>query len=72
MSIRRRLEVLEGRTPAPEPSGRSEAREWMRESLDRIAAYRRGKLGPEEAAEVEALKAAVERRMAESRGEGRS
>ena len=71
MSIRRRLEVLEDRVPAPEPSDRSEAREWMRESLDRIAAHRRGELGPEEAAEVEALIAAVERRMAERRGEGR-
>ena len=72
MSIRRRLEVLEGRTPAPEPSGRSEAREWMRESLGRIARARRGELDPEEAAEVEAHVADIKRRMAESRGEGRS
>ena len=42
----------------------------MRESLDRIVAYRRGELGPKEAAKVEALTAAVERRRAEGRGEG--
>ena len=39
-------------------------------SLDRIAAYRRGELDPEEAAKVEALKVAVERQREERRGEG--
>ena len=71
-SIRRRLEVLENHIPAPEPPGRSEAREWMRESLGRIARTRRGELDPEETAEVEALIAAIERRMAERRVEGTS
>ena len=63
-SLERRLEVLEDRVPArqPERSDRSEVRTRMRESLGRIAAYRRGELGPEEAAEVEAHIAAVERR----------
>ena len=70
MSIRRRLEVLEGRIPDSDPPDRSEAREWMRESLGRIARARRGELDPEEAAKVEALTAAVERRRAEGRGEG--
>lgn len=72
MSIRRRLKVLECRMPAPEPPNRSEARQWMKESLDRIAKARRGNLREEETAEVEALTAAIERRMAEIRGEGTS
>lgn len=72
MSIRRRLEVLEGRTPAPDPPDRSEAREWMREALGRIARARRGELDPEEAVEVEAHVADIKRLMAERRGEGGS
>lgn len=69
MSLNRRLRVLEGNIQ-PEPEDRSEVRAWMRESLARIAAYRRGELGPEEAAKVEALKVAVERQREERRGEG--
>jgi hypothetical protein len=42
----------------------------MVEHLDRVAALRRGELGPEEAAEVEALNAAFEGRLAQRRGEG--
>ena len=71
MSIRRRLEVLEGRMPASEPPGRSEARQWMKESLGRIAEARRGNLSEEETAEVMAQAADIRRRMAEIRGEGR-
>jgi hypothetical protein len=43
----------------------------MVEHLDRLAALRRGELGPAEAAEVEALNAAFEARLARLRGEGR-
>jgi hypothetical protein len=43
----------------------------MVEHLDRVAALRRGELGPEEAAEVEAMSAAAESRFASRRGEGR-
>jgi hypothetical protein len=42
----------------------------MREHLDGVAALRRGELGPEQAADVEAVSAALERRLAASRGEG--
>lgn len=72
MSVRRRLKALEDRIPAkqPEPPGRSEARQWMKEHLDRIAKARRGNLSEEEVAEVEAVNAAIQRRMAEIRGEG--
>jgi hypothetical protein len=44
----------------------------MTEHLDRIAALRRGELGPEEAAEVESLNAAFEDRRTRIRGEGAS
>jgi hypothetical protein len=70
VSIRRRLKALEAHSPDPEPSDRSEVRARMKESLDRIARLRRGELDPEEAAEVEREAAAVERRMAQRRGEG--
>lgn len=66
-SVRRRLERLEGRIP--KPASGSEAREHMREHLDRVARLRRGELDAEEEAEVRAASAAVERRMAEVRGE---
>jgi hypothetical protein len=62
-SIRRRLEVLEGRgVPGPaEPSeARSEARERIRACLDEIAAARRE--GREPSAEAAAVMEAVERR----------
>ena len=42
----------------------------MVEHLGRMAALRRGELGPEEARQVEAMIAAAERRFASRRGEG--
>jgi cytochrome c556 len=73
VSTKRRLEALEARAmpsqEAPEAKP-SEARRRMIEHLDRFAALRRGELGPEEAAEVEAANAAIEARMAQIRGEG--
>jgi hypothetical protein len=73
VSARRRLKVLEARTlpspgaPEAEPA---DARRRMVEHLDELAALRRGELGPEEAAEVEAANHAIESRMAQIRGEG--
>lgn len=74
MSMRRRLEALEERAmprrQVPEAKLRhSDARRHMREHLGRVAALRRGELGLEEAAEVEAIKAAFESRLARIRGE---
>lgn len=73
MSARRRLEALEARAmpsrDAPEAKP-SDARRRMVEHLDRLAALRRGELGPEEAAEVEAANHAIESRLAQLRGEG--
>jgi hypothetical protein len=70
MNLRRRLEDLE-RLPPRTPRGPSaQARGRMREHLDRVAALRRGELGPEGAADVEATSAALERRLASGRGEG--
>ena len=71
MSLNRRLRVLEGNIQ-PEPEDRSEVRAWMRESLGQIAKLRRGELGPEEESEVRALIAAIEKKRAAVRGEGRS
>lgn len=68
MTIRRRLEMLGARTPPARSSG--EARERMTAHLGRVARLRRGELSEQEAAEVEAESAAVERRIAEIRGEG--
>jgi hypothetical protein len=48
----------------------SDARRRMTEHLDRMARLKRGELGPEEAAEVEAANAAFEARLAQMRGEG--
>ena len=76
MSMRRRLEALEERAmprrhfPEAKPH-QSDARRHMREHLGRVAALRRGELGPEEAAEVEAVSAAIKSRLAQIRGEGR-
>ena len=72
MSVSRRLERLEGRAQLRQrvPQGSPQARARMAEHLDRIAALRRGELGPEEAAEVESLNAAFEARLARIRGEG--
>jgi hypothetical protein len=75
--MRRRLKALEERAmprqhvPEAKPH-QSDARRHMREHLGRVAALRRGELGPEEAAEVEAFSTAVERRLARIRGEGRT
>jgi hypothetical protein len=76
VSVRRRLEALEGRAmprqhiSEAEPC-HSDARRHLMEHLDRVAALRRGELGPEEAAEVEATTAAIRSRARWLRGEGR-
>ena len=73
MSVRSRLEVLEGRVQVRQrgQDGSPQARARMLEHLDLVAALRRGELGPEEAAKVEAMSAAAESRFASRRGEGR-
>lgn len=71
MGVHRRIEALEGlarRQPSPASSA---ARERMVEHLSRLAALRRGELGPEEAAEVEAVGDAVRKRRTFDRGEVR-
>jgi N-acyl-D-aspartate/D-glutamate deacylase len=69
--MRRRIDKLEGLATPYEAS--TDARERMRAHLAQVAALRRGELSPEEAAEVEAMNAALERererRMRQSRGE---
>ena len=65
-----RLARLEARTPTPTRS--SDARRRMKRHLDRLAAWRRGELSDEEAAEVEAETAAIEDRVREIRGGGAS
>ena len=76
MSVERsRLENLEGLAKLRGHRARrgpvgSRAREPMVEHLNRVAALRQGELEPEEATEVEALRAAVESRFAARRGEG--
>jgi hypothetical protein len=78
VSMRRRIERIEAlqerampRRHVPEVQlHHSDARQHMREHLGRIAALRRGELGPEEVAEVESLNAAFESRLARIRGEG--
>jgi hypothetical protein len=73
VSLGRRLEALEERAmprqrvPEAKPS---DARRRMVEHLDQMARLKRGELGPEEAAEVEALTVIVEARLASRRGEG--
>jgi hypothetical protein len=71
VNVRRRLESLEGRARLRlrVPQG-SQARAHMVEHLDRVAALRRGDLGPDEATRVETMSAAVESRFASRRGEG--
>jgi hypothetical protein len=73
MSTRSRLEALEGRAQLRKrvPEGSREARERMVEHLERVRRLRRGELDPEEAAEVEAMNAVLQRRLASRRGEGR-
>lgn len=70
--LSRQLKALEDRIPAkqPGPPGRSEARERMKEYLDRIAKARRGNLSEEEVAQVEAVNTAIQRRLEEIRGGG--
>jgi hypothetical protein len=70
--IEGRLKRLEGQAQhRPHVSvGSARARERMRKHLDDLARLKRGELGPEEAAEVEAYTAAVRRRFASRRGEG--
>jgi len=75
VSMRRRLKTLEERAMTrrlvPEAKlPRPDARRHMREHLARVAALRRGELGPEEAAKVEAVSAAFKGRLAQIRGEG--
>jgi hypothetical protein len=72
VSARRRLEALEGRARLHQcvSEDSTRARERMVEHLDQMAKLKRGELGPEEAAEVEAYTAAVTRRFAARRGEG--
>jgi hypothetical protein len=74
VSMRRRIEALEEqvmpRRDVPEAKQhQSDARRYMTEHLGRVAALRRGELGPSGAAEVEAVNAAFESRLAQIRGE---
>jgi hypothetical protein len=69
--IYRRVEALEKRVRLRQPERSTDARERMKAHLDRVVRLRRGELlSEEEAAEVEATNAAIERRMREIRGEG--
>ena len=72
MSARSRLRALEGRAQLRRrvAEGSPQSRARIAEHLERVAALRRGDLGPEEAARVEAMSAAVESRLASRRGEG--
>jgi hypothetical protein len=75
MSLRRRIEILEEQAMPRQhvteaKPDQSDARQHMREHLARVAALRRGELDPEQAAEVEAVSAAFESRLAQIRGEG--
>ena len=75
--MRRRLKALEEQAMPRQhvteaKLHQSDARQRMRDHLGRVAALRRGELGPEEAAEVEAVSAAIEGRLAQIRGEGRT
>ncbi len=72
MSVRSRLEALEGRAQLRRraPEGSPQARARIAEHLAQVAMLRRSDLGPEEAARVEAMSAAVESRFASRRGEG--
>ena len=72
MGIEGRLKRLEVQAQLrPRVSvGSARARERMLKHLDQLAKLKRGELGPEEAAEVEAANAALEARLAQMRGEG--
>ena len=69
--VERRLARLESRVPPPRSSGR--ARAYMSGLLDRYAAARQQGFVPEELeAEARAVNEAIQRRLAETRGEGAS
>ncbi|MCD6053084.1 MAG: hypothetical protein K0Q96_276 [Rubrobacteraceae bacterium] len=79
MSLKRRIERIEAaqlKNQHDSPSQNSDAaderkidaRRYMMRHLRLVAAGRRGELGPEEAAQVEAMNAAAERRFAKMRG----
>jgi hypothetical protein len=70
VGVRSRLEALEGRAQLRRrvTEGLPQVRARMVEHLDRVADLRYGELGPEEAARVEAMSAAVESRLASRRG----
>jgi hypothetical protein len=70
--VRSRLEALEGRARRWRrvSEGSTRPRADMLEHLRQMARLKRGELGPEEAAEVEAANAAFEARLAQIRGEG--
>jgi hypothetical protein len=72
VSVRSRLEGLEGRARLRRSvsEGSAQARARMLEHLEQMVRLKRGELGPEEAAEVEAANAAFEARLAQMRGEG--
>lgn len=75
MSVRRRLKALEEQAMPRQhvteaKLHQSDARRYMTEHLGRVAALRRGELGPEEAAKVEAFNAAFEGQLARIRGGG--
>ena len=69
MSIRRRLEALEGRIPPPQAS--SGVSERMRAHLERVAALRRAGATPENNAELRAFRIALDRRLEEHKQEKR-
>ncbi len=71
MTIRKRLQNIEARMSPAQPPARSEARERMREHLDRIATLRRSD-DPEDQAELAVVREDVERRLKLVRGEGGS
>jgi hypothetical protein len=73
VTMRRRLEALEDRVRRHVSEAKlrqSDVRRHMTEHLDRVAVFRRGELDPEEAAEVEAVNAAIRGQLAQIRGEG--
>lgn len=70
-NIHSRLERLEDRIPASPLTRSPEARQRVREALDRMAAWKRaGSPDNEEGRYVKALEAAIRSRIAETRGRG--
>ncbi len=68
MSLRRRLINLEDSRPAPAREGSPEARQRMKEHLNRIAELRRGGATVENNAELAAMSATIRRHL--DQGEG--